>query len=486
MLNSRITWLHGQPKTEVVLTGLALVIAVLLGPAVTNRGAEVFAWLGLPFGGLLVLLRPVLGMFSVAATLPLENMAMFGEGVTLTRALGMGVFGLWLLSKLVRRESWQPILTPSVVKATICLLVFMLASALWARDSSLTLVAVFSILSLSLWSLLVADLASSWHLIAWLAKLLVIAALVAAILTIQQYFVGGARRAGGGIAGGVNATAYALVTVVPFAFYLIRAQEGRLWRSLGSLYLTLASVGVAVAFSRTSYVMFTLAVLVQYRERISGRSRRGWLLLLAGVSVIVLSLTPLDLISERFQTIVPYVRSAITGETYEEDSMAFRGFLYRVGFAIFRDHPLIGIGYGSFGRAYAEYQYYVPGGLYFPDAEKSSHSAYLGYLVELGLPGLLLWTVILGIVLHNLIIALSTLSRTKPSMQGFLVQAVTYSFLLQLGYGFARPVHREKLFWLLLGLSVAVRRLAEQSQVLQADADVSSTTVSSSASGVEL
>lgn len=483
MLDLRSTWARRKP-IETVLVSLALVIAALLGSAVTSRGAEVFSWLALPFGALLVLARPVLGMLSVAATLPLEDMAMFAQGVTFTRALGMGVFGAWLSYKLMRRESWQPILTSSLFKVTICLLALILASTLWSWHTRTTLVGLFSVFNLFLWSLLVADLASSWHRIVWLVKVLMIAGVVLAILVIQQYFVGGARRAGEGLVGGINATAYVMVIILPFAFYLIRAHESGLWRLIGFAYVPVALVGVAVTFSRASYVILALAILIEYRETIGGRSSRSWLLLLSGLAVIAILLASPDLILERAETIGPYLQSAISGEIYDEGLMAGRGFVYRIGFAIFRDHPLLGVGYGNFERASAVYKYYVPG--FFPYGSIPSHSSYLSFLAELGLPGLLLWIVMLGIALRNLIIAWATLSRTKPSMQVSLVQAVTYSFLLQLGYGFARPNHREKTLWLVLGLSVALRRLAEQSQELQNPADDSSTTILSSAVGAGL
>ena len=477
ILDLSSTWLQRReqllrspsPIIKLALVGLAITMAGLLGLAVPAKGAEVLAAPIILFAALLFLIRPVLGMLLIAATIPLENLIVFGGEVTATRVLGMGVFGLWLSRKLLRRESWQAVLASPLFIVTISLLGFAVASALWAEYPAEVFDGSLSLFRLFLWGVLVADLANSWDRIAWLVKGLVMFGLGAAILTIQQYLGGSdslALRAGANIAGGINNTALVLVIIIPFAFYLIRAREGQPWRLFGMLYVTLATFAVTVTFSRMSLIMLALLLSAQFWETLRGPGGRGWLILLAGIILVAaVTMIPKSELGERLltrvQTIEPYLSSSLA----ENDAglLSSRGYHIRVGLAIFQDHPLVGAGYDNFGQLFLhDYQFRVDGAHKIWGSPRSPHGSYNGFLADLGLIGLALWLGVVAIALRNLAIARSIFASTKPSRRFLLVQAVTYGLLLQVAYGFFANVHGEKLVWLLLGLSVAVRYLAIQ------------------------
>ena len=467
----------GSPSLiiKLLLVGLAISLAGLLGLAVPSRGAEV---LGVPmilFGALLFLIRPVLGMLLIAAAIPLENLAVFGGEVTATRVLGMGVFGLWLSRKLLQRESWQAVLSPGFFMVSISLLGFAVASALWAEYPAEVLSGSSQLFRLFLWALLVADLANSWDRIGWLVKVMVVAGLGAAILTLQQYLAGNvsvAGRAGTDIAGGINNTALVLVTILPFAFYLIRAKEGRPWRLFGLLYVTLAILAITVTFSRMSLIVLALVLGAQYWETIRRPGGRGWLIpLTAAILVVALTVIPQTELSElllsRVQTIVPYLQSSVAEN--DAGALTSRGYHAKVGLSIFQDHPLLGAGYDNYGHLFLQdYQFKVPGADKIWGSARSPHSSYVGFLADLGLIGLVLWLAVLATGIRNLVIARSILARLEPSREYLLVQAVTYGVLLSIAYGLSAVVHDEKLVWLLLGMSVAVRRLVDQRDLSQA------------------
>ena len=459
-----------SPIIKLLLAGLAIIMAGLLGIAVPARGADV---LGVPiilFGVLLLLIKPALGMLLIAATIPLENLAIFGGEVTATRILGIGVFGLWFSRKLLRRESWQAVLSSGFLIAAIPLLGFALASALWAGYPEEVFSGSAQLFRLLLWALLVADLANSWDRIAWLVKGTVVFGLGAALLTVQQYWAGNVSpsgRAGGDIAGGINSTAMVLVTIIPFAFYLTRAKEGQAWRQLAILYILVAAFAVTVTFSRMSLIMLTLILSAQFWEAFRGSSGRGWLILMAGVilvaAFVVIPESELGARLEgRAQTVLPYLQSSLAENN--AGVLSSRGYHARVGLAIFQDHPLMGAGYDNYGQLFLnDYQFRVPGAAEIWGSPRSPHGSYVGFLANLGLIGLGLWLAVVAIALRNLSFARSVLAKTEPRREYLLVQAVTYGLLLQIAYGLFANVHQEKLFWLFLGMCVAVRFLANQS-----------------------
>src|SRR5690606_6219213 len=117
------------------------------------------------------------------------------------------------------------------------------------------------------------------------------------------------RRAGDNIAGGINYTASFLVTILPFAFYVVRAGVSRLWALLGLLYIPLGIVAVTVTFSRSSYIMLVLALAANAWLLLRSRAGGGWLLLLVSLIAAAVYLTPQEAINERVQSIPPLLSS---------------------------------------------------------------------------------------------------------------------------------------------------------------------------------
>lgn len=472
-----------------VVVGLAIVGAGLLGLAVPSYGMIVLGALFLAAMALVLLTKPTLGLFILTATLPLESVGRLGPGLTTTKILGVIVFGMWLLYKLLHRESWQPVVSTNLFKASIALLSLGLLSLVWATYPSSSYRGLLQLVQLLLWSALIMDLADSWDRVLWLVRILMMAALTAVILVLAQYFVGEVNRAGAGITGGINKTSALIVTVIPFAFYFIRAQGSRLWRSVGLLYLLLTPVAVLVTFARQSYLLMPLAVLTQYWETIKGRTGRNALFMLTALILVVAAVlvsqnAVVDQVQRRIETIVPYVNSWITGEKAmfygRKYKSSGRGLHWRVGFTIFQDYPLLGAGYGNYGQHFLAYQYQVPGFDRYIDHARSPHSSYVGILADLGILGLVLWLVVLGVGVWNLKVAWST-AKTKCPQYFWLVQAVTYSTVLQILYGFAHNIHTQKLFWLLMALTVVIRRLAKQTDSVHDDANLTTHSQPSSA-----
>ena len=71
--------------------------------------------------------------------------------------------------------------------------------------------------------------------------------------------------------------------------------------------------------------------------------------------------------------------------------VSFRGRMseYAVGFRMFRDNPVLGIGYDNYAANYLDYSMRI--GLDPRRTERSAHSLYLEVLAEQGLLGLLLF-----------------------------------------------------------------------------------------------
>ncbi|MHC4093654.1 MAG: O-antigen ligase family protein, partial [Planctomycetota bacterium] len=311
------------------------------------------------------------------------------------------------------------------------------------------------------------DTLDKWERAELCIRVLLAAALITSILVLWQYFVGGAIRAGDNLAGGINSTAMLLVTLLPFAFYMIRSAQSHVWKLLGVSYFLIASLAVLLSFSRMSMLLLPIVVLSQYWLTIRRGRGRPWLAAAtAGGMVVVLLYAPWERLERRAETILPYLRSSVEnpgGRAVTETSA--RGYHLRVGFAIFADHPVLGVGYRNYGEYYRRlYQFEVEGSETYLNTIRSPHSSTVGIMADLGLVGLSLWLWLLGLGLYLSFRAWRTLRRVAHRSDSFfLVQAVTSAYLLQaIAYPWYTPNQDEKLFWMILALTIVMYRLSEE------------------------
>src|SRR5690606_28550781 len=170
-----------------------------------------------PASALFAFAQPLLGIYTVTVTLPVEDLIPGIGGATGAKVLGILVFASWLSRKVIIRDSWRAILSTDFFFVSLVALFWVFASALWAKYRGTTFQGVFTQIQLFALSLLVIDLITSWNRFIWLGKFLVVGGLIAAVAAMDQYFLDGVKRAGDGITGGINHTASTLVTIIPFA-----------------------------------------------------------------------------------------------------------------------------------------------------------------------------------------------------------------------------------------------------------------------------
>ncbi len=414
--------------------------------------------------GIVVLVEPMVGVFLLTLTLPVENLLMTEGGSTATKLLGMLLFGSWVVNKIVRRESWEALANARLIRAAVPFAAWATASVYWARHPNVALGAIPLLLQLLALAMIYLDLIRSWSRADLVAKALVIGGLIAAAMTIDQFYSLGVRRAGDDIAGGINGTAIMLMTLIPFGFYLLRAQDRLLWQILGLAMVGSAVVSILLTFSRMNIILLVPLLLAMAYH--TWRGRRGARLLLAVVALVgfaSLVVIDWDRVIERTQTIMPYVAMTLgTGD--ESAPLSGRGYHLRVGVEMAQDNPVAGVGYHNYGRLFLqEYQHEVSGrsGLYYNP--RSPHSSYIAIAAELGLVGLLIWAAVLLSVIANLVAAWKA-TRDSPDVEGHVfVQALAYSTALYIvAYSWYTPVHDLKIFWILMGLSVAARTLAQR------------------------
>ena len=128
---------------------------------------------------------------------------------------------------------------------------------------------------------------------------------------------------------------------------------------------------------------------------------------------------------------------------------------------IFKDHPLLGVGYGNFGHRFITYQFLVPEkyvGRYFATM-RFPHSTFLSILAELGLVGAALWGWLLGTVLFSVRKSWIRSKEFSERSLEILCQSVFFALLAYVMFSAVAGTHTDKLFWLLLGITAVLARL---------------------------
>jgi O-antigen ligase len=441
-----------------------LLVAAGFGVGIGYGGLKVA--LGLPafLMALAVFARPAVGLYAVVFTVPFEAAVMIPGGATLSKALAALVVVAWVFRKLLRRESWRDVLHSPVFVASVAFIAFAMLSRLWSTYTVGVNAQLARLILMFGLTLLVMDLVRTWNQAIWLVRLLVLGGQIAVAFTLWQSYGLGVRRAGEAVSGGVNSTALLLICVLPFAFALVRSPRERLvWRALGLFYIPTAALAVIQTFSRMSLLMGGLLLIAEYI--ITLRSRRGRipLLVLTGVAALVfVSLVPTEKLQERAATIVPYIRATFEGGgAGSTTQISGRGFHLKMAYAVFKDHPILGDGYWNFGQYSLQYQFSVPGYSDILMTPRSTHSSFFRVLADLGLVGMALWLAILGVTARELWRAWRATADDQIGQPHMLIRALTFTFLLQQAYGLYAEMQVQKIFWITLGLAVALRALAE-------------------------
>jgi probable O-glycosylation ligase (exosortase A-associated) len=263
-------------------------------------------------------------------------------------------------------------------------------------------------------------------------------------------------RGVGSFLGDENDFCLAVNVALPYSFFLMSAAKSKTEKllMLGCLALGLASV--VTSLSRGGFLGLLAAAAAIWLR--SPNKIRTLVIMLAAVAV--LSLTVSDAYWKEMQTI----------QTADEegDTGANRLYFWGIGWKMFLDNPIIGVGPANF-------QY---NSFYYEDPEKAArgfhvwgkaaHSLYFTLLPEEGIVGVYIFTAIgiIGWRLRRQVgLSFRALQKTRPELITdqlkelyLLSRAIDVSLLAYLVTGAFISVLYFPHFWLIAAFSVVVRR----------------------------
>jgi len=271
---------------------------------------------------------------------------------------------------------------------------------------------------------------------------------------------GGARFARGyyGMMLDNNALGLAVAMGLPLLWFGMRLVE-QLWAkvTLFSLFF-LSLAGAVMTYSRTTALALAAAFLL-----IAYRSKHKLVILVA----IALLATPLLLLLGS-----SYLERLATISNPTEESSAYsRLIMWKAGWRLFLEHPVLGVGFGRDNQQ-AVIRRFLP-----PEAESIHevlvmHSTWMQLLVDSGIFAFLLYTALMAITIWNLGKAYRRTRKTDPELAAIAAGLHASIVAFAVGATFLSRVEFD-LYYMLVATAAALYEIRRESDKASAPAALS-------------
>jgi len=258
--------------------------------------------------------------------------------------------------------------------------------------------------------------------------------------------------------GDQNYYAQVMLMLVPIGFFRFWSERRVFLRILALAFTILCATGMLLTFSRGGAVGFVLTLgIVTLMGYI--KPYQIVLLLLAGM----LTLTALPQFATRLNTLdrLSGVADQDSGGITEADSsIQSRMSEMLTAGLVFIDHPVVGVGPGTFKYYYPEYSELV-GLRAFHTTARAAHDLYLAMAAETGALGLACFLASIFVTLRQLSRLRKQCSKSHPEFAnmatGYLLAIISY-----LAAGLFLSFAYERYFWMMLALAGATAYVIEK------------------------
>jgi probable O-glycosylation ligase (exosortase A-associated) len=250
-----------------------------------------------------------------------------------------------------------------------------------------------------------------------------------------------------------NDQALMLNLLLPLGVGLFLSRPRPVFRVILAAAIALDVAGIIVTFSRAGFLTL-VAIAIAYAWKLRRRPERRWLLAALLIGLLCLPLAPAGY-KQRLATVMNTAADP-TGSAQARRADTFAALRWVA------DNPVVGAGIGQDTLAM---------NLERGPRWKAMHNVYLEYAVELGLPGLVLYLLLMGSCLHTTA-SVERRARHDPALAGLihLAGAIRISLIAFAVGGFFHPVAYHFYFYYMAGLAVALKAAGDEASARAATA----------------
>jgi O-antigen ligase len=375
--------------------------------------------------------------FILIFTIPWETAITFSGLGTITRMVGFGAAGVWIVSVLITGKLRK---LHAYHIAVLLFMLFNVASIFWTVSYDLTMTRVKTYLQLAILTWFLWDLITTPGSLRLAMQIFIFGAyltIISQLMNLSSGRIISAYETGRYSGAGQNANEFSLILslTIPLAWYLATSQKpgkGTIFLKIVNIaYIPLALLATILTASRTALVTDIPGLLY-----IAATLNKIKLVYRALVVMVVLV---------AFGVIGPLIpqatfdRLSTIGDSIAGNDLGGRTRLWSGSLSIFLEHPVLGIGSNALS---------APGQL-----RSYSHNTFLSVMAELGLVGFILFFAVLAIVVYEAV------KQPKP----FSTLWITIIAVWLIGV-FTLTWEYTKATWFFLGMVIISAAIYSQSE----------------------
>jgi putative inorganic carbon (hco3(-)) transporter len=244
-----------------------------------------------------------------------------------------------------------------------------------------------------------------------------------------------------------NGVAVGMLMLATLFLALARTSPGKWQNRLQWFFLVGTLYRAITTYSRGAFLGL-IAMTMVYIARSNQRFQ-------ATIGAVLIASVLLPAMPQRFWDRMNTMK--VSSEDQMDNSSASRLHFWRVAMNMAADHPLLGIGYNSFGNAYDAYDFSV--GYY--GKRRSVHSMWFGVLAELGYPALIIYILLFVFAFFGMskVTALARAGDVPIQFYHFAVALQAALVACVVGGTFLAWQYTDML-WHFIALTMALRHLA--------------------------
>ena len=390
-----------------------------------------------------ILIRPFWGLLLFTVLLPLESSFLaLGVGVTtVTRILGIYIFGVWLINVIINKKK---ISFPKMIFIAYALFFWGAISLLWAYDKSAALGRVQTAVQLAMLLLLVVNFINSQKRLKALIFALFLGCLIITLLGLTG--VGVADYSVLLTLGGQGAKEYGsfvgIVLLIGSILLLFEKGKKR-WFGFGAAIISIIGLiqvnqrGVLLGIGAT-----WLGLTIVTKQKFKTIFLILLLLLLFNFSI--------DILFNK-GVIDEHLVSRLTVENVIETGGTGRSEIWKTGWRMFADNVFLGVGLNNFPTVYHKYASPMD-----QNPFRDPHGDVIAMAGELGIVGVVLYLIFCSKLVAGIF---SGLVNSK-NFQSNLIALVVFSLLIYyFSVGLTSTLIWRKINWVVYGMGVAVTYL---------------------------
>ena len=250
---------------------------------------------------------------------------------------------------------------------------------------------------------------------------------------------------------------YALYLTMNAALTLTCILSSEKQYPLFKICFLLQILGLLATFSRTGFISLVLVIvyiLNYFRKR---------KLMISALMLILITVTVIATSTLTIYKKYPFLASVVYRVTDQNKLtqqptliMGHRFAAFEANWAMFLDHPLLGV--GPFMAMY-NFQKYRPSGYKYSPPLLASHNQYLQLLSEKGIFGFIVYLGVIFIILMNINKFLRRVADSEYKTYLIGLKSAIFAYLV---FSFVGETSHEVQFWLTMGLSMALLNIIKK------------------------